>query len=399
MEAKDINILVLDDEPMMLKLLKNMLVSQGYFNITMCDNSVKALGYIREKNNHPDLIFCDLMMPEMDGIEYVNHLVKCNYTGNLILVSGVEERILQTVEKLAHSNNIRILGYLHKPFRIDLFASLLTKVTPHLEALAKKNEKNIYKPEEVSEGIKCNELLNYYQPKIDFTTGMVVGVESLVRWQHPRDGLVYPDQFVGVAEEKNLIDELTEVVIYNAVSQTKKWLDAGVNIRVAVNVSMENLKSLDFPDIVACYAESSGVSPRNIILEVTESRLMIDPRAALEILTRLRLKGFLLSIDDFGTGHSSFTQLHDIPFSELKIDRSFVHNVSSNNTKRAIFNASLNLAKQLEMEVVAEGIEEKKDWDFVAKTGCHMAQGYYIAKPMHGDEVLDYLIKANSLDS
>jgi EAL domain-containing protein (putative c-di-GMP-specific phosphodiesterase class I) len=151
---------------------------------------------------------------------------------------------------------------------------------------------------------------------------------------------------------------------------------------VAVNVSMANLKALDFPDLVAGLAASAGVLPQSVVLEVTESRLMDDLGVVLEILMRLRLKRFRLSIDDFGTGHSSMSQLRDIPFDELKIDQGFVHGAYSNERVRAIYNASLSLARQLGMEIIAEGVEDRDDWNFICQTGCEIAQGYFIAKPM-----------------
>ena len=153
-------------------------------------------------------------------------------------------------------------------------------------------------------------------------------------------------------------------------------------LQVAVNLSMDNLVSLDFLDLVVGLAAKAGVPPQMMELEVTESRLMEDLRTPLEILTRLRLKRFRLSIDDFGTGHSSLAQLRDLPFDELKIDQSFVHGAWNNEKLRAMFDSSLGLARQLGMEVVAEGVEDQADWDFVRKTGCEIAQGYFIARPM-----------------
>ena len=145
---------------------------------------------------------------------------------------------------------------------------------------------------------------------------------------------------------------------------------------------MDNLLSLEFLDVVVDLVVSMGVRPQNLVFEVTESRLMQDPRIALEILTRLRLKRFRLSIDDFGTGHSSLSQLRDIPFDELKIDQSFVHRAWANDTQRAMFDASLGLARQLNMETVAEGVEDFADWNFLRQQKCDVAQGYFIARPM-----------------
>jgi EAL domain-containing protein (putative c-di-GMP-specific phosphodiesterase class I) len=229
--------------------------------------------------------------------------------------------------------------------------------------------------------------VNYYQPKVAVADGRVVGVETLVRWRHPVDGLVMPDQFIGVAEAHGLIDALTRVVLTEALAQTRVWRDAGRDLRVAVNLSMDNLKTLDFADFIGDQAAMQGVSPSHVVLEVTESRLMGDLRTPLDILTRLRLKRFRLSIDDFGTGHSSLSQLRDLPFHELKIDRSFVHRAWGNDTLSAIFNASLQLAHQLGMEVVAEGVEDRDDWNFLRRSGCDLAQGYFIGRPMPAAEL------------
>lgn len=239
-----------------------------------------------------------------------------------------------------------------------------------------------YGADRVRAAIANGELINYYQPKVAVGSGAVVGVETLVRWRHPVDGLVFPDQFIGVAEAHGLIDDLTRVVLAAALAQARAWHDAGLALRVAVNLSMDNLVALGFADFVAAQAAGAGVAPAEIVLEVTESQLMADLRAPLEILTRLRLKRFRLSIDDFGTGHSSLTQLRDLPFDELKIDRGFVHRAHADPTLRAIFESNLSLARQLNIEVVAEGVEDQADWDFLRQAGCDLAQGYFIARPM-----------------
>jgi EAL domain-containing protein (putative c-di-GMP-specific phosphodiesterase class I) len=165
----------------------------------------------------------------------------------------------------------------------------------------------------------------------------------------------------------------------------------GHALRVAVNVSMHNLLSVGFADYVAAETERCGTNPDRLTLEVTESELMRDCRVPLEVLTRLRMKRFGLSIDDFGTGHSSLAQLRDIPFNELKIDRGFVHEAASNPTLKAIFDNTLRLARELDISVVAEGVEDLADWEFVRNSDCELAQGYYFARPMPADELLAWL--------
>lgn len=380
-EKSTVRILLLDDEPFMLKLLGHMLANLGFTQVISCNSGRAALTSFDSQNNPPDLILLDLNMPEMDGVQFVRYLVERLYTGSLILISGEDERMLQAAVKLVQAHEIRVLGSLHKPVKPETLSALLNKWAPPLLG-SSRTENKVYGADEVHVAINKGELVNYYQPKVAVTTGRVVGVETLVRWRHPLDGLVFPDQFIGVAEAHGLIDDLTRVVLTGALAQAKVWQEAALGLRVAVNVSMDNLASLDFPDFVLELATVTGVSPQQVVLEVTESQLMRDLRAPLEILTRLRLKRFRLSIDDFGTGNSSLAQLRDIPFDELKIDQSFVHRAWCDETLRAIYDASLGLARQLDMAVVAEGVEDWDDWNLLRRTGCDFAQGYFISRPM-----------------
>lgn len=385
-----VRILVLDDEPFMLKLLAHMLAAHGYTQVTTCDNGQGALDLIDAADYATDLILCDLNMPEMDGIEFARKLVERRYSGSLIWVSGEDDRVLQTAETLMRAHRVTVLGRLQKPPTAQGLAALLEQWTPPKQARSSAASRT-YAVAEVRAAIARGELVNWYQPQVVVGTGEVVGVETLVRWQHPVDGLVYPDAFIGVAEAHGLIKDLTRVVLAAAVAQLREWRAAGLELRVAVNVSMDDLVFLDFPDFVAGQTAAAGVLPQDVILEVTESQLMLDARAPLEILTRLRLKRFGLSIDDFGTGHSSLVQLRDIPFDELKVDRSFVHGAWANDTLRAIFEASLRLGQQLNMVTVAEGVEDQADWDFLRCSGCQLAQGYFIARPMPAAELPGWL--------
>jgi CheY-like chemotaxis protein len=314
-----LHILLLDDEPFMLKLLGRMLARQGCANVSLADSGAAGLAIVCGATP-PDLILCDLNMPEMDGIEFIRKLVEHDYHGSLILVSGEDSRTLQAASQLALAHSLRLLGHLAKPVLPDQLAQLLDKwCDARWRSLAVAGPGAGAAPEagysaaELLVALRQGQLQNYYQPKVSIASGRVVGVEALVRWRHPRDGIVYPDDFIPVAEQHGLIDELTRVVFRNAMTHARCWQEAGLELSVSVNVSMDNLHSLDFVDFIVSEAAAAGVAPRKIILEVTESRLMQDLRAPLEVLARLRLRRFRLSVDDFGTGYSSLVQCATFP--------------------------------------------------------------------------------------
>ncbi|MBS0498749.1 MAG: EAL domain-containing response regulator [Proteobacteria bacterium] len=375
-------VLVLDDDPFALKLLARQLAGLGVPQVETFPTGEAALPAL-EQDCAADLVLVDLNMPGMDGVEFLRYLGQRGYAGSLALVSGEDVRILETAERLAGAHGLHVLGHLTKPVAPQALKELLERWrsrTPDRPVRRKKP----YDAQEVLHAIEHGELLNYYQPKVDLATGELRGVETLVRWLHPEDGLVFPDQFIGVAEEHGLINAMTRMVLSGALAQAQRWRAEGLSLRVAVNVSMDNVRRLDFADYVASEVERHGLAPSDLILEVTESRLMQDAQNALDVLTRLRLKRFSLSIDDFGTGHSSLAQLRNIPFDELKIDQSFVHGATQDGTRRAIFEASLNIARQLGMTSVAEGVEDAADWAYLQSAGCDLAQGYFIAQPMPG---------------
>ena len=296
----NIKILILDDDTFMLKLLTRMLAKLGYSTVTTCDNGSDALIKIDQADTRPELILLDLNMPDMDGIEFVRYLVDRDYRGKLILVSGEDERMLRTAEKLVQAHKIPLLGYLHKPVDPGKLSEILQKLTVGEVASPISNSKT-YSAEDVQAAITNRELVNYYQPKVSVVSGEVIGVETLVRWHHPQDGVVSPNQFIHIAEDNNLIDDLTRLVLTQAVVQAGKWHQEGQTLRVSINVTMDNLTSLDFQDMVVNLVNENNLPPQKIVIEITESQVMgADARVPLEILTRLRLKRFHLSIDDFG---------------------------------------------------------------------------------------------------
>jgi EAL domain-containing protein (putative c-di-GMP-specific phosphodiesterase class I) len=211
-----------------------------------------------------------------------------------------------------------------------------------------------------------------------------------VRWQHPQYGMLFPDRFIGLAERSGLIGRLTEEVINQAVSQSTMWHEQGYAFKVSVNISSENVSNLSMPEYLESLTKLHQLDPRMLMLEITESALMSEITTSLDILTRLRLKGFKLSIDDFGTGFSSLSQLHKIPFTELKIDQSFVMKMVEDPQSAAIVETCIMLGHKLKMSVVAEGVEDHRIWTQLKALNCDIAQGYQIAKPLPPDELIKW---------
>ena len=244
---------------------------------------------------------------------------------------------------------------------------------------------------ELRRALEQRQLLLHYQPKVDAHTGRVLGVEALVRWQHPDHGLVPPGEFIPLAERTGLITPLTHYVLDEALRQCRQWHDAGHELTVAVNVSARRLLDLQFPDEVADLLSRHQVPTRLLVVELTESTIMADPVHALEVLSRLNAMGVHLSIDDFGTGYSSMAYLKSLPVHELKVDRSFVSQMISNSNDAVIVHSTVDLGRNLGLRVVAEGVEDALTLQQLDLLGCHAVQGYHISRPVAADELISWL--------
>ena len=238
-----------------------------------------------------------------------------------------------------------------------------------------------------------DQLFLLYQPKIDLQTGRIIGVESLVRWQHPKLGIIPPDQFVPLAERTGLIMPLTLWVLHEALRQCQAWNQVGLEIKMATNLSMLNLQAVELPDQVAGLLAASRVSPAQLEVEITESAIMTDPVRTMENLTRMSNMGLRISIDDFGTGYSSLAYLKKLPVNEIKIDKSFVMNMAADKDDVVIVRATIDLGHHFGLKVVAEGVENLKTKRMLSTFNCDLAQGYHISRPLPPAEITRWLRK------
>jgi len=245
---------------------------------------------------------------------------------------------------------------------------------------------------ELRYAIDHGELTLYYQPKIQMRTRRVIGVEALVRWKHPHRGMIPPDDFIPLAERSGLIRPLTQWVLSTALDQARKWEQAGFQLSVAVNLSARNLLDAQIPDHLTDLLRRTDVPPHRLELEITESTIMADPARALEVLTRLHGMGIPLAIDDFGTGYSSLGYLKRLPVSAVKVDKSFVRNMAADDNDAVIVRSTIELAHNLGLQVVAEGVETPYLWDRLAALGCDAAQGYHVSQPMPAEALNQWFV-------
>ncbi len=375
-------LVVIDDEADLGSLVCDVAEQSG-FGVSQFTS---ARQFMEQYNGCVDVIVLDLMMPDIDGIEVIRFLSQNQCPAQIIIMSGFDSTVLHSAQKLASERGLSFAGSLTKPFRLSQLTELLESL--EIKARCHSPGTTIEPPSaaELKQALENNELVVFFQPKISLNGDSKTAAEALVRWQHPEHGLLTPDYFIDTAEQHGLIDQLTWVVLRQVMSQCSQWHDQGLGVQVAVNMSAHTLKDLNLPEQIGNMLQQFALDPSHLVLEVTETALMEELIKSLDILTRLRMRGIRLSIDDFGTGYSSLIQLYRAPFSEIKIDRSFVAEMDNDQEAATIVQTIIDLGKNLNMKTVAEGVETEDCKDRLKALGCEQAQGYLFARPMPADE-------------
>lgn len=349
----------------------------------------------------PSHLMIDLIMPDKDGVEVLVELSLRGIDCQLILTSGAGEQLLQAAARSATAHGLTVLGLLPKPFNPRRFRELMKlnadvkgKVTLGSQLQQQASEVQTVSVDALTEALDKDQITLAYQPKVTCISGTLSGFEALARWQHPQQGFIAPDVFIPVAEQEGLINRLTIQVFKQALPFLKHWqqtINSSWKLKLSVNISAVSLTDEALFTEIEQLCQQYQIAPEQLILELTETAAMGDPVKSLDILTRLRMRGFRLSIDDFGTGFSSMLALVRMPFSEVKIDKSFVMTAASSRESRQVIKATIDLAHSLDMSVAAEGIETPESLQQLQEMGCDQAQGYFIGRPMAEEQIGEWI--------
>jgi EAL domain-containing protein (putative c-di-GMP-specific phosphodiesterase class I) len=328
----------------------------------------------------PDAIVLDLMMPEVDGVQVLHHLVERQSRAGIIIASGGEPRILDVTTRLAKSLGLNLVGTLTKPVGLTELADMLRAALPIAAQVSDAD---------LRRAIRGGEIIPFFQPKVAVNArNRIVGAEVLARWSHEQRGMLSPDVFVRLAEETGMIGELTLALMSEALKQAKA---NAVTSPLSINLSPLSLDDRNLPDEMEACCRDNGVEPGSIVFEITEGVASRDFNAVMGSLARLRLKGFGLSMDDYGTGYSSLVHLVRLPFGEVKIDRSFVSEIGSLRDAEIVVRSTISMAHSMGLVVCAEGVETEDTIRFLGEASCDTMQGHKIAQAMPIDQFADFL--------
>jgi EAL domain-containing protein (putative c-di-GMP-specific phosphodiesterase class I)/CheY-like chemotaxis protein len=387
MDIAQLHFLVAEGDQVQRHALADILVHLGVGRITQAPDGHTALRHFSAGITPAvDIAIIDLALPGMDALELIRRLADARCRAGIIIVGAQTNAVLFSVESMADAYGINVLGAIGKPVIGARLEALITHyVAPSDKPAARAADKPLSFAE-VGQGLQAREFDPFFQPKIELETGQVKGLEMFARWRHPLYGVLGPASFMQALEENKRIDFLDWSMIEKSVAACRTLHDQGIPISFSINVDQGTLAHPQFMDQIGACLARHRIMPDYITFEMTESAVLTTDPHFLERLLRLRMKGFGLAIDDYGTGRSNLQLLARIPFSELKIDRSFVDGASKKQAIGTVLRSCLGLARSLDRRSVAVGVETKQDWDFLQGLGCTYAQGYYIAKPMPLEE-------------
>lgn len=397
-------LLILDDDPAIGQTIR--LIAEGCgMEVRFTVEPAEFFDWFEQWD--PTHVVLDLVMPDMDGVEVLAELAQRGCASSIIVSSGVGGRVLDAAGRCADEHGLVLTGVLPKPFTPAALRELLARGASRTPSGNSDAARVGFQPraDDVRLALARGELFVVYQPKIVCATKALAGFEALIRWRHPEHGLIAPDRFIPLAERHDLIDELTDQLLDHALA----WFGAtfptqpdpdhpdapahAPRVALSLNMSARTLRNSDLVERIVERCVGGRIDPRALVFELTETSAMEDPVASLELLTRMRMRGFQLSIDDFGTGFSSMLQLVRLPFSEIKIDKSFVASATRSQESRAVVKSVVDLGHSLGLKATAEGVEDQATFEYLLRIGCDLAQGYWFGRPMSVSEVAEWMAK------
>jgi EAL domain-containing protein (putative c-di-GMP-specific phosphodiesterase class I) len=375
-------LLVVDSDPTVTEAIRQVGAELEY-SLAQADDANEFLRLVDEFR--PTVILLDLELPAYDGVEALHALAARGCKATIVLTGLADERVIAATQKIGESKGLSMADSIAKPLDLDVVRICLVQI---------RREDRKIRTSDIEAALEGEQFVTFYQPIVSKADGggwVVDGLEALVRWQHPSLGIVMPDEFIGLAERFGLIGALTDHVLAQALKQMQEWQAVGLDLKVSINLPPSLVTDLEFPDRVAGTIAAHHIDPKRISLELTETATMQDPATTMDILTRLRVKGIGLSLDDFGTGYSSLTRLYQMPFEEMKIDRSLGMNVPRSREANTIVGSLIELAHNLGMRVCTEGVESRAGLDLLEVLKSDRCQGFFVSRALPPAEIESFV--------
>lgn len=385
------NVLLIEDDVFQATIISTMLESKEGIHVAVALSGEDALQMVSQSSFNADLVVCDLSMPGMDGIEMLFYLSQTLPNASYAILSAANEDVLESASNTAFAYGIKNLSVYSKPLSNEQAEQMLD-FTPVqcVQATSNKPKQFDFTHSDFLAAIANKELELHYQPQVCAETSQLLGAEALVRWNHPEQGLLSPYFFLDKILEFNLGATLTEWVLQQVTKDTAQLRRYNIGCTISVNANASDVSQRSFTNKLLALMDNYKLPTSAITVEVTESEFTPDATAMLETLTRLRLSGFGVSIDDFGTGYSTLYQLATAPFSELKIDRSFVQQILTSDKHLKSVRAMCRLCEELEIKTVIEGVETEEQREALRDIGGDIFQGYYFGKPMSKSDFIEW---------
>lgn len=377
-------LLLVDDDPLMLTIARAHLLGLGVEHCDVAQDGFDALQTMKASGNSHNLVICDINMPKMDGVELIAALAEQGYRGWVAIISSQDKAVCRAAVGIAESYGMHFAGIGRKPVTRHMLAGFLDTMAAGLK---RKTPGFANRIEELSKqdlvaALDENRLKPYYQPIVDMQTGDVVGAEALARIIAADGTIIPPFAFIGSAEKHFLLGDLTRKMFVAVLDDMSSISNRRPSFNLAINWDPKLLEQKTLPDELQQMCKDKGISPTQITLEITETTAFEASSLILEVLVRLRLKGFGVAVDDYGTGYSNLDRLKNMPFSKLKIDQSFVRKSVEDNFSVVSVQTAVHLAQELCIPTVVEGVEEETHWSLMKACGATQAQGYLISRPV-----------------